>query len=178
MAWTAPSTWVAGNVLTAAQLNAQVRDNMLQTAPALASSALGQIFVATGTNALAARLIQQNRVDTAETTTSATFAALTTPGPLVTCTTGTQAIVIISVQGEVNATGQAYAGYAVSSATTIAAADTSAWAVTSSATGQPARNSLVEFVSLTAGSNVFTMQYRTSTGTATFRRRQITVIPL
>jgi hypothetical protein len=28
MAWTSPSTWVAGAVLTAAQLNAQVRDNM------------------------------------------------------------------------------------------------------------------------------------------------------
>lgn len=28
MAWTAPATWVAGNVLTAAQLNTQLRDNM------------------------------------------------------------------------------------------------------------------------------------------------------
>lgn len=27
MAWTTPSTWVAGNVLTAAQLNQQLRDN-------------------------------------------------------------------------------------------------------------------------------------------------------
>ena len=29
MAWTAPSTWVAGAILTAAQLNTQLRDNML-----------------------------------------------------------------------------------------------------------------------------------------------------
>lgn len=29
MAWTAPRTWVATNVLTAAQLNTDVRDNML-----------------------------------------------------------------------------------------------------------------------------------------------------
>ena len=28
MAWTAPSTWVAGAILTAAQLNEQLRDNM------------------------------------------------------------------------------------------------------------------------------------------------------
>ena len=28
MAWTAPSTWVAGAILTAAQLNQQLRDNM------------------------------------------------------------------------------------------------------------------------------------------------------
>lgn len=29
MAWTAPSTWVAGAILTAAQLNTQLRDNLL-----------------------------------------------------------------------------------------------------------------------------------------------------
>lgn len=29
MAWTAPSTWVSGAILTAAQLNTQLRDNML-----------------------------------------------------------------------------------------------------------------------------------------------------
>lgn len=34
MAWTAPSTWVAGAILTAAQLNTQLRDNMLSGGPA------------------------------------------------------------------------------------------------------------------------------------------------
>ena len=33
MAWTAPSTWVAGAILTAAQLNEQLRDNMSVLAP-------------------------------------------------------------------------------------------------------------------------------------------------
>lgn len=33
MAWTAPSTWVSGAILTAAQLNQQLRDNMLELAP-------------------------------------------------------------------------------------------------------------------------------------------------
>lgn len=33
MAYTAPSTWVAGNVLTAAQLNQQLRDNLLAAFP-------------------------------------------------------------------------------------------------------------------------------------------------
>jgi hypothetical protein len=33
MAWTTPSTWVAGNILTAAQLNQQLRDNMNELAP-------------------------------------------------------------------------------------------------------------------------------------------------
>ena len=34
MAWTAPMTAVSGSVLTAAQWNTNVRDNLLETAPA------------------------------------------------------------------------------------------------------------------------------------------------
>lgn len=40
MAWTAPSTWVAGAILTAAQLNTQLRDNMLAGGPIYATEAL------------------------------------------------------------------------------------------------------------------------------------------
>lgn len=39
MAWTAPSTWVAGAILTAAQLNTQLRDNMLAGGPIYATTA-------------------------------------------------------------------------------------------------------------------------------------------
>ena len=37
MAWTAPRTWVSGAILTAAQLNEQVRDNMLAGGPIYAA---------------------------------------------------------------------------------------------------------------------------------------------
>lgn len=37
MAWTAPATWTAGQVLTAAQLNTQVRDNLVEFAPLFTS---------------------------------------------------------------------------------------------------------------------------------------------
>ena len=40
MAWTAPSTWVAGAILTAAQLNTQLRDNILCGGPIYATEAL------------------------------------------------------------------------------------------------------------------------------------------
>jgi len=40
MAWTAPSTWVAGAILTAAQLNTQLRDNLLAGGPIYATEAL------------------------------------------------------------------------------------------------------------------------------------------
>jgi hypothetical protein len=39
MAWTAPSTWVAGAILTAAQLNTQLRDNLLAGGPIYATTA-------------------------------------------------------------------------------------------------------------------------------------------
>jgi len=51
MSWSAPRTWTTGEIVTAAYLNSNVRDNMLETAPAKASAG-GDIFVATGTNAI------------------------------------------------------------------------------------------------------------------------------
>lgn len=51
MAWTAPRTWVTSEVVTATMMNAHVRDNLLETAPAKAS-AKGDLFAATGANAI------------------------------------------------------------------------------------------------------------------------------
>tara|TARA_Y100000310_G_scaffold291725_1_gene319881 strand:+ start:4022 stop:4423 length:402 start_codon:yes stop_codon:yes gene_type:complete len=51
MAWTAPRTYVTGELVTAAILNADVRDNLLQTAPALVTTD-GDIVAATAANAL------------------------------------------------------------------------------------------------------------------------------
>lgn len=51
MAWVAPATWTTGQIVTAANLNEQIRDNMLQTAPAKVTTAW-DVVVATGANAL------------------------------------------------------------------------------------------------------------------------------
>lgn len=51
MAWTSPLTWEDGVVYTAAQMNAQIRDNLLETGPAKATT-LGDMVRATGANAL------------------------------------------------------------------------------------------------------------------------------
>lgn len=48
MAWSTPSTWVAGAVLTAAQLNAQLRDNMKEIGDA--STAYTPAWTSSGTN--------------------------------------------------------------------------------------------------------------------------------
>lgn len=51
MAWTAPRTWVAAEVVTAAILNQHVRDNLLMTAPAVVTAA-GDLAYGTAANAL------------------------------------------------------------------------------------------------------------------------------
>ena len=61
MAWTTPLTAVSNTALTAAQWNASVRDNLLMTAPALATTT-GRHFVSTGANTIAERAISSNSV--------------------------------------------------------------------------------------------------------------------
>lgn len=51
MSWSTPITWTAGQTVTAAQLNAQVRDNFNQTYPGVVTTA-GDIAYATAANTL------------------------------------------------------------------------------------------------------------------------------
>lgn len=179
MAWTTPLTAVANAALTAAQWNASVRDNLAETAPAKATAA-GQIFVATGANSIAARTVTTARVDTGESTASTTYAALTTPGPAVTVTTGTAALAFLTATISNSTSGAtANASIAVSGATTLAASDNDVLRIQGGGTTDVQRcTSLVSFTALTAGSNTFTVQYRVVSGTGTYSTRVITVVPL
>jgi hypothetical protein len=171
-------TAVANTVFTAAQFNTHVRDNLNQTAPAIAT-APGQIFVATGVNSIAARTPTRARVETAETTGSASFTDLATVGPSVTVTTGTQALVIITAAINNNtATVASSASFSVSGATAFAADNTVRIARDGIAAGALVRYSAATLFSLTAGINTFTMKYSTQAATtATFSVREIIVIP-
>lgn len=51
MAWTSPLTWAVSQVVTAAQLNVHLRDNLLETMVAKVTTA-GDMAYATGANAL------------------------------------------------------------------------------------------------------------------------------
>lgn len=55
MAWTAPRTWVTGETVTAALMNAHVRDNLLETSAATATTA-GDIVYADAANSMGSRL--------------------------------------------------------------------------------------------------------------------------
>lgn len=119
-------------------------------------------------------------VATSEATTSDTYTDLTTSGPAVTVTTGTKVLVIVTSQLNGDQSGtRNYMDFAISGATTRAASDTTAL-IQRRATGDHwMRTSSASSITVTAGSNVFTSKYKTSTGgTATFENRQIFVMDL
>lgn len=179
MAWTAPTTFVDGNVLTAALLNTNVRDNALETMPGKATIPL-QHFVVSGTNALIGRTISYADVAAAENTTSNTYTDLSTVGPTITVTTGTKALVIFTsaIECEDATIRTLSVSVAVSGASTIAAADDIALRLTG-LDNKPTQATMAHlFTTLTGGSNTFTMKYK-SVGSVQvkFYRRQLIVIP-
>lgn len=181
MAWTTPLTAVANTALTAAQWNASVRDNLLETAAAKSTGATGAYFVSSGTNTVAQRQTVDDVVETSEGTTSTSFTALTTAGPVVTVTTGGLAVITVTSDITVSLGGQSGRHtFDVSGASSIAAGDGRALRVTipSVAAAANVRASVQSQLAVTAGSNVFTSQYRSSSAssTATFANRRIHVM--
>jgi hypothetical protein len=172
-------TAVAGATFTAAQFNQYVRDNLNQTAPALATTA-SQLFVSTGANAIATRVPTTASVATVQSTASTSFTDLATVGPAVTVTCGTIALVwFAAAMANASSDAQCNASVGVSGATSVAASDV--WALTSD--GVTAGNYIRygtthAFTGLTAGSNTFTMKYRAGSSTASYQRREIIVLPL
>lgn len=179
MAWTTPITWVGGQVPTAALLNAQLRDNMLETMPAKAT-AEGQIFVGNGVNSITTRTPDAARITTFESTSSTSYANLATVGPSVTVTHGTYVIVFWSCQLQNNtANADTYMSWEMSGTNVRAAGDV--WSLRQD--GVPATNpwriGSVDIISTMApGTTTFTAKYKVSGGTADYSDRFIGVIPL
>lgn len=181
MAWTTPLTAVANATLTAAQWNASVRDNLLMTAPALASSVSG-IFAVTGTNTIAQRIPDSTNVATLETTTSTSYTSTLSggggsAGPAMSgVSTGTKALIAFHCRQSTSvASTNVWTAVAISGASSIGASD--AMAISYDLTGQIYHGLTYVENGLTAGSNTFTMNYRVSGGTGTFASRRINVVP-
>lgn len=176
MAWSTPLTAVTNAVLTAAQWNASVRDNLLETAAAKATTA-SRHFVATGANTLAEREFLFQAIDTSQTTTSTSYVDLATPGPTVTLTTGPKALVLINARVSNSGTGASVASYGISGSTTSSPANSlSIWH--SSVAAAVSRQGVADLRGVTSGSNTFYMQYVVSSGTGTFDYRRIQVMAL
>jgi hypothetical protein len=174
-------TFVAGTVLTAAQLNTYLRDNSLETAPAKATAG-GQIFVSTSANTIAARVPTGAVVYTSESTSTTTYTDLGTVGPAVSSvSTGSKALVMISAFLRNGTAGQAAVmGYDISGATTANAAnDRALWQTSATASSPIQASTIILQEGLVVGNNTFTAKYKAeASGSATFANRRLAVIPL
>jgi len=116
-------------------------------------------------------------VATSQTTTSTSFIDLATSGPSVTVTTGTSVLVFVSAFME-NTNEQVQCDFAISGATTRSASATTSLLLRNNAGQGRVRATVVNLMTVTAGSNTFTMKYSVNGGTGTFAERAITVVPL
>jgi hypothetical protein len=181
MAWTTPITAVSNAAFTAAQFNASVRDNLLETAPAK-FTATGQFLASTGANAGAVRVPSTASFQNTESTTSTVFADLTagTAGPTVSSvSTGAKALVCVHTRLTNSTLGATTsAGWTVSGATTLAGSDEFAVAYEASAANDNIWTSGVWlYTGLNAGANTFKVVYKASAGTGSVADRRISIIP-
>lgn len=177
MVWTAPVTAVTGSVFPSATYNQVVRDNLLQTMPALTTT-LGSFFATVGTHQLAERVPVADYDFGSSTTTSLTYTDLSAGvGPSVTCQTGTIAAVFLYCnQNNVGATSAVWMALEISGATTQAASDSFAVQLQGSAGQHVGAGFLID--TLTPGLNTFTAKFRVSTsGTGYFSSRRLAVWP-
>jgi hypothetical protein len=201
MAWSAPKTYTAGAVLTAAELNQYQRDNLLETSPATATTA-GDIVYADAANSMGSRLAlgaagtlmvsdgtdpqwrtikSVSGLPTATTTSTSyiSFASWTGGSTIsTTATTGTKALVFMTARVSNSTAGSSvFLGFEVSGATTLAFSDNRAGRYESSVANDVANPAVMEDVTLTAGSNTFTAGGRVDGNTGTATKIDMIVIP-
>jgi hypothetical protein len=116
-----------------------------------------------------------NAGNTTSTTYSATLTGSPGTNPSVTLVTGTTAFVATTGDAYNSGTQYEYLSFAVSGATTLAASDNSAQVAGGPSNVIVPVGCAMVVTGLTAGTNTFTLSYRTDGGTATFRQRRITV---
>ena len=117
-------------------------------------------------------------VATSQTTTSVTYTDLATAGPAVTLTTGTKVLVFTNTEVSTASGRYVFADFAISGATTRAASDDTCVKAGDDTNAVQFRIGVANLMTVTAGSNTFTMKYRTNAGTSSFLNRSIVVVAL
>lgn len=208
MAWTAPRTWVTGETVTAALMNAHIRDNFLETSAATVTTA-GDLVYADAANSMGTRLaigathsllVSDGSIPVWGTvgfdSGDASYVSAPSPGdpstyqPLTSTNWGSGTDVAVTVTTSNRARVDLYAGlqnnavgaitnlsYAVSGATTTASSDIRAIRYESSVANDLATFGGWDYATLTAGSNVFTVEANVTAGVSTITRPRIFVTP-
>lgn len=108
-------TAVSGTFITPAQFNVHVRDNLMETEPAGATTQ-SRIWVSDGPNRVSEHQIGEGIVEAQETTTSSEYTDLKTFGPSVTLHCNDLIIIFTACQLGNSASNASYASYEVASA--------------------------------------------------------------
>jgi len=135
----------------------------------------GAAWATVGPSAL---ITDTDSVATLQSTSSASFTDLATVGPAVTVTTGTKVLVFVAAQISAPNSRFGYIDFAISGATTRAAADATSAFVSGDNTASNSRVGVANLMTVTAGSNTFTMKYKLNAGTGSFGDRTIIVVAL
>ena len=117
-------------------------------------------------------------VATSQSTSSATYTDLATAGPAVTLTTGTKVLVFTNTEVSTASGRYVFADFAISGATTRAATDDTCVKAGDDTNAVQFRIGVANLMTVTAGSNTFTMKYRGNAGTNSFSNRTIVVVAL
>jgi hypothetical protein len=213
MAWSdfTAGLFTSGQILTAAQMNTYVRDNLVAGGPIYATEAArntaitspfeGQrayitgstVAAATGTTTAVPTGIQTiyngstwvcvtpvgaNSATLATTTSTSYVTTLTSDSTAITATlsTGTSALVTFQAITYSSSVPTNYLSFDVSGATTLAASDNNGSSIAlyaTNATSTIGRSWIV--TGLTAGTNTFRLNYKTTTGTASYATRSLVV---
>lgn len=201
-AQTTVPTFVASQVLTADQLNQSARTGVPVFADTTARDAAfggagektlaeGQLAYLEDSNIVqyydgaawatvgpSALTTATATVATSQSTSSVTYTDLATAGPAVTLTTGTKVLVFTNTEVSTAAGRYVFADFAISGATTRAASDDTCIKMGTDADSMQSRNGVANLMTVTAGSNTFTMKYRVNAGTNSFINRSIIVVAL
>lgn len=180
MVWTAPITFDPNSVLTAAQMNTYLRDNMLETMPAKSVHA-GSHFAVVARNQIAERMIKSGFIAGPDTSTSTEYTDLANLGPSVSVSTSVSAFVFLyAMQSEHITGGPTWMSYEVSGATESDADDNRAVQMQQGSIDRgQAWGAGILHEDLTPGINIFTAKYRVSgNGNGTWTNRRIIVFPL
>ena len=135
----------------------------------------GSVWATVGPSALTTATAT---VATAQSTSSTSYTDLATPGPAVTLTTGTQVLVFTNTEVSTAAGRYVYADFAISGATTRSATDDTCVKAGDDPGTTQSRQGVANLLTVTAGSNTFTMKYRTNAGSSSFLNRSIVVVAL
>lgn len=178
MAWFAPMTAISGTPYTAAQFNG-FRDSMLETETSRAQT-VGGYYVTAGMNQLAERVPDSFFVDpgTPDTTSSTSYTDLdATGGPAVQVVTGETAWVSVYASVQNASVVAAFMSYRIDGATSQDPGDDHSIQLTNAAGGGQRLGAVFFNTNLTPGLNIFTAQYRVSSGLGTFAVRTLAVFP-